>query len=207
MPRAPRLTLLVVAITALLALAASGVHAQDSCAPRLPGVEYASTASTIALYGQNLGRSPSTTALTNAGNAWDSECAANANPTFQTNTAGDMTVRVQFHSGTDSANGFACEGECGCTDVRIDGGRVVGGDVHLFSTEGKTGNTCNDTTNLIHELGHILGLDDSNCSTRIMGNRDAHLQDADCTAVDSNFRTDTETSDPDNPKDNGPCAV
>lgn len=183
--------------------------AADSCAPNLQGVTGVSAVSSIALFGQDMGRAPSNTVLTNAGDAWDSTCQTAKNPKFQTEGVADMSVRVQFMSGTDAQNGLACEGECGCAFPMISEGTVVGGKIVLFSTEAKTGQPCNDTLNLQHELGHMLGLDDSNCSTRIMGNRDAKIQGTDCEAVDKNFLTQAEKDeiDADDPNSDGPCAV
>ena len=196
------------AIVLLCSLVPRGAAA-DSCAPTLSGVTSASTASTISLNGVNEGRSVDSTALSTASNAWNSSCSGHDNPGFQTSGSGDMTVNVNFHSGDGPSNGFSQCDSCACTQTQVTNGAVSGATVQMFGQQAN-GSSCLGAQNevLTHELGHVLGLGDSSCSGRIMGDVFGSIASGDCDAVDGNFFTDAEhNTDPDGPGDDGPCAV
>ncbi|HSL81580.1 MAG TPA: hypothetical protein VLF66_02315 [Thermoanaerobaculia bacterium] len=161
--------------------------------------------STITLNGVNSGRSVDTTALSSASDAWNNSCSTYGNPSFQTSGTADMSVNVHFYNGTDASNGFSCGGSCGCTDTQITSGAVSGATVRMFGQQAN-GTSCLSAQNeiLTHELGHVLGLGDSSCSGRIMGDVFGSIASGDCAAVDGNFLVDSEQPEP--PPPDHPCS-
>jgi hypothetical protein len=119
-----------------------------------------------------------------------------------------MSVNVIFYGGTDATNGFSCSGKCACTETQITSGAVSGATVRLFAQQ-SNGTSCLGAQSeiLTHELGHVLGLGDSTCSGRIMGDVFGNIDAADCTAVDGNFLTQGEIKTPDPGDGSGPCGV
>ncbi len=193
----------------LLALSMDPLAA-DSCAPLLSGVTSAAGISNISLSGVNGGGTVNSSAITTASGNWNGGCSGYDNPTFSGSGGGGMAVNVIFYSGTDVNNGFSCSGKCACTQVQITNGRVSGATVRMFDTEGATGTSCTSSQGdvLTHELGHVLGLGESSCTDRIMGNNFGSIAAGDCTAVDGNFTTAAEMPDPTDLRDgNGPCGV
>jgi hypothetical protein len=192
----------------LLLLAGASPLAADACAPLLSGVTSATRMGNIALTGVSGGGSVNSSAISGASGNWGSECSGYDNPSFGGSGSGGMAVNVIFYAGTDADNSFSCNGKCACTDTQITSGRVSGATVRMFEEQGN-GVSCtgSQTDILTHELGHVLGLGDSSCSGRIMGDVFGSIESGDCTAVDGNFLTPEEIDNPDPGDGQGPCGV
>jgi hypothetical protein len=181
----------------------------DSCAPPLAGVTAQSLMSSIKLVGVSTGRPIDGSALTSATSNWNNSCAGFKNPDLRTSGTADITVNVHFRSGNDMANGFSCSGKCACTQTQVTGGRVSGAVIQMFEKQGNgTSCTSSQSAVLTHEVGHVLGLGDSNCSGRIMGDISASVGSGECVAVDDNFLTAEERTPPaPNDDGHGPCGI
>jgi hypothetical protein len=182
----------------------------DACAPIDSSVRSPSGASTIVLAGANLGRAVDSTAMATAAGNWNQACESSDNPWLATTGTGDFRVHVDFYAGSDTNNGIECNGKCACTRLSTSstGGAIIGATVQMFEKQ-RNGTPCtaNSSQILTHELGHALGLADSNCSGRIMGDLGASIAAGDCMAVDMNFRTFIERLFPEPTDHEGPCGT
>ena len=110
----------------------------------------------------------STTTLSLAAGMWDSCPGAGSSfPSIMSTGSGNVTVQVNFNSGSCPISGCAC----GSTQRTLNSnGQLVSATITLY---GKTnsGQTCSSSAmpnTLAHEVGHTLGLANSPCTGYIM---------------------------------------
>ena len=128
----------------------------------------------------------------------------------------DIEITVELIPGESTNN----RGSCGrftpvITYDSNGNASMTGGTIEIWAQERGTGVTCDTSDTLAHELGHFFGLSDANttdCLGHIMGprdgNQDRSVADDDCQIGRDTWRTPSEsTTDPDKPRDDGPCAV
>lgn len=109
----------------------------------------------------------STTALSSAIAMWD--CCYDAShpttPHFLGNGSGNFNVTLVIHDENSTIYG----GGCGqFSPTKDQAGSVNGGTIDVFTSR-KDGSTCIPLDKTIaHELGHVLGLNDSSCNDNHM---------------------------------------
>jgi hypothetical protein len=145
-----------------LGFLSSHLSAED-CAPLESQQGVTTNVDTIAVNAPSGAR-----AATTAGIAQWNNCTETGNgelPLLTLGGQGDISVQV-MQAGRNQDPG----GGCGVSVTNTNSsGRVTGGEITLFSHDGR-GDVCDyQAETMAHELGHILGLDDSQCPGRIMG--------------------------------------
>jgi hypothetical protein len=146
--------------------------------------------------------------ITSAINMWS--CGGDMGDEFPqvlSNTTGDITISVSRLSGRNPEPGSGCARFNHSLDSS---NRVIGGAIEVYQQD-HAGNDClwvmpNVTLdNLIaHELGHVLGLANSSCSSYIMGPNwsTSSVNSAECSWVDNRWEQSSELPERD---DCGAC--
>ncbi|HEX6099490.1 MAG TPA: hypothetical protein VF432_24465 [Thermoanaerobaculia bacterium] len=120
-------------------------------------------------------------------------CPEGGFPVLSCGVSGDYTFTVAMITGRSVGSG------CGSfsPDVDWNGSSwiVTGGSVFLYTHDG-FGFPCSNTATarartLAHEIGHVLGLDESSCTNRVMGGSSA-VQSDECLWVAGNWTTEAE---------------
>lgn len=176
----------------LLSLATAFV-AYGACAPLMSGRSVALGHSSIRV--NNLGLVPS--AVSAAIGIW-AECG-NTVPSFATGGNTSIEVNVIHYSGPtmSSVCGSGATG-CGCVDNLVMNGIPAHANIHIFDQTASGSSFCDPAEILAHELGHVLGLDNSTCSGcsgRIMAPNDGDgraVHPGDCSMADLLWRTPSE---------------
>lgn len=183
-PRSVATGLLVIGLT----LSSPG-RALAQCTPLLPFFTGVGSVGTI-----NLVYTGSSPVVGQATAMWNNTCGGGI-PSFLIRShpvAGGLNINVNIVNGTPTA----CTGnQCACTITNTPGGVLTGGTVHV-------NNSCGTADTVAHELGHLLGLNDTfnpSCVERIMygSNVPAGLSPAvhpsDCAAVDGLWQIPSES--------------
>ena len=124
-------------------------------------------------------------------------------------------VNIAIHPSDPRPSSPICGGRCGCamfeTNGHLDTGYLTGGTIIMNEVDGR-GVSCRSSitapgTLWAHEIGHILGLDDSyvktdpttpplpGCANRIMASLSGRVTPADCAALDRQYNTDSEDAE------------
>jgi hypothetical protein len=193
------------------------LQAQSVCSPRTSQIQGPAPVSSIRVVsgvgtlGDGQRGTINQPALDAAAATWNAICASFLNPQLKTSGTGDITVNVFFFPGRNDGNLISgCTDVCGCADVKYNlQGRFTGANVFVFDAQ-SNGTSCVSTMAgvLAHELGHVLGLADArspSCSGAIMGSPHGAVSASDCDAVDRNFWTGLEGTDPGH--EEGPCGT
>ncbi|HEX9982556.1 MAG TPA: hypothetical protein VGF69_04770 [Thermoanaerobaculia bacterium] len=122
-------------------------------------------------------------------------CGADSFPTLYCNQPGDYTFTV-FYQPIKNPDGAGCGSADPDVDLTASGWQVRGGAIYLFERDG-FGFPCNNTTEarahtVAHEIGHILGLADSDCTNRVMGGSTGTVQPDECAKVGELWETPME---------------
>jgi hypothetical protein len=120
--------------------------------------------------GLNIGTGISAPDVGNAIALWE-ECFSYAGgfPAFGIEGQGDLNFTIEFENGR---NPIPTAG-CGLFEPIMSGNLLAGGTITIYAQPGQSASfsSCSPTFSetIAHELGHVLGLDDSTCSGYIMG--------------------------------------